>query len=342
MADIKRILSGDIGGTKMDLGLFVLESGCLRPLTQKRFLNSSYSSPEEIIAEFIWETGARKLDGACLGVAATVEGGKSRMTNLDWTVSADVIREKFSINTVELLNDVEATAWGVFLLEEKDLFVLNRRPRRHGNACLIAAGTGLGEAPIFWDGTSLVPSPSEGGHVDFAPRNELEIELLEFLMDSFGHVSYERVLSGPGLENIYRFLLARSGSECPGSLKVRFEREGAARVITEAGLNKEDHVCREALELFSAIYGAEAGNLALKTLAVGGVYVGGGIAPKIIDVLSKGSFMESFVRKGRFEGFLSGLYVAVIMNEKTGLLGAAHYCARVLSPQRKRFICRMD
>ena len=342
MAGTKRILAGDIGGTKMDLGLFVLEKDRISLLSQKRFLSRNYSSAEEVVSDFIWETGARRLDGACFGVAATVEDGKSRMTNLDWTVSADEMAGRFSIETVRLINDVEATAWGVFLLKEKDLFVLNDRPARPGNACLIAAGTGLGEAPIFWNGSSHVPSPSEGGHADFAPRNEVEIELLRFLMKRYKHVSYERVLSGPGLENIYSFLLERSGSKAPERLKKRFEEEGMAPAIAEAGLGEEDTLCRETLRIFSSIYGAEAGNLALKTLARGGVYVGGGIAPRIIDVLSDGSFMDSFKSKGRFEEFLSNLRVSVIMNEQTALIGAAHYCARDVSPDIKRFTCHRD
>jgi glucokinase len=327
----RKVLAGDVGGTKTDLGLFSVEGCRLRTVREERFINKDYKGPGDVIKEFLGSNSAREIAAATLGVAAPVEGNKASLTNISWIIDGEDIKERFGIKKVELINDLVATGWGLPLLSTGDLVVLQQGMPRKGNAALIAAGTGLGETILFWDGTTLTPSASEGGHTDFAPRDPIETGLLEFLIKRYGHVSYERVLSGTGLKNIYDFLKESKGlKESPG-LNERFEKEDPASVISDEAEKGGDETCREALESFISIYGAEAGNLALKAMAVGGVYVGGGIAPKIIKPLKKGGFMEAFTFKGRFKGFLTNIPVYVILNARTALLGAAHHAARSIS-----------
>jgi glucokinase len=230
------------------------------------------------------------------------------------------------IESVSLINDLEATAYGIFTLDNTEFTVLNEgSPQLEGNMALIAAGTGLGEAIIYWDGSHYRPSASEGGHADFAPRNPLEIELLRYLVDRFRHVSYERVVSGPGLLNIYNFLKDGDYFKEPAWLAEKLAAADPGAVISEAALTGEAEICIHALNLFVSIYGAEAGNLALKAKARGGIFVGGGIAPKILEKLTDGSFLKAFTDKGRFAEFLLTIPVKVILNEETALRGAAYY-----------------
>jgi glucokinase len=230
-----------------------------------------------------------------------------------------------------LLNDLEATAYGVFTLENEEFYALNEGTMHYtGNKALIAAGTGLGQAILYDNGRHFHALPSEGGHADFAPRNELEIELLRYLLKRFTHVSYERVLSGPGLVNIYRFLKEGRGMAEPPLLAERFAAgDDPAAVIATAALAKEAEICCAALDLFVSIYGAEAGNMALRFKSVRGLYVGGGIAPKILDKLKDGTFMRSFIDKGRYTEFLAAMPVQVVLNPQAGLRGAAYYAAVV-------------
>lgn len=333
-SDGKLVFAGDIGGTKTFLGLFTDRGDALELVKEATFINASFSSHEEIIGEFLEEAETGRISSATFGIACPVEDNRCRLTNLPWIVDADEIKEKFGLKKVSLINDLVATAWGIELLDEEDLYVLKEGDRRQGNAALIAAGTGLGEAILYWDGRTYLPSGSEGGHTDFAPRTPLEMELLDYLSEVYGHVSYERVLSGSGLENIYEFLKAARDSIEPEYLKKRFETEEAAPVISSEAMHGEDKNCKDALEIFLSVYGAEAGNLALKTLSVAGVYIGGGIAPKILHAMEGNAFVEGFIKKGRFERLLSRVPVYVIMNQRTGLMGAANHAASLTGDGR--------
>jgi glucokinase len=329
------ILAGDIGGTKARLALFrTNERRCL-PVRDELFSSRDYAGLEDVLQKFIPEKSGT-IRCACFGVAGPVVGGRVRTTNLPWNVEAGRLRRKFRIPTVLLMNDLEAMAYGTRGLRARDLRTLNPgRPGPSGNRAVIAAGTGLGEAILYWDGADYKASASEGGHTDFGPRNPIEVELLEYLSKQFNHVSYERVVSGPGLFRIYQFLRDRRSSREPSWLTERLKREDPATVITETGSNGSHPLCVRALDLFVSLYGAEAGNLALKSMAAGGVYLGGGIAPKIINKLLDGSFMKAFTAKGRYAAMLGRIPVRVILNEKTGLLGAAQYGLDHLRNERK-------
>jgi glucokinase len=239
-------------------------------------------------------------------------------------VDADQLATLLGFDAVTLVNDLEANALGLGALETKDFAVLNEGvPDADGNTAIISAGTGLGEAGLHFEGTMRRPFASEGGHADFAPRNELEIELLRYLLPQFRHVSYERVLSGPGLLNIYRFLRDTGRAEEPVWLADEMNDGDPSAAITRAALQGKSELCMRALDLFVSIYGAEAGNLALKVKATGGVFLGGGIAPRIIEQLKSPAFMEAFTAKGRMRPLLEAVPVRVILNDMTALLGAA-------------------
>ena len=253
------------------------------------------------------------------------------MTNLKWELDEKALVKTTGAKQVKLLNDLEATAYGMLHLGPDELKPLNPEGQKHmGNVAVIAAGTGLGEAILFWDGSEYLPSASEGGHSDFAPRTDLEIELLRYLRTRLkGRVSYERVLSGPGLLNIYHFLRDTGHGAEPDWLAEKLKSGDPSATISKLGLTGEEPLCTEALDLFSSIYGAEAGNLALKCLSVGGVFVGGGIAPKILPALERGAFLQSFSDKGRFSPLLKGMELKVSLNPRAALLGAAHYGLRL-------------
>lgn len=318
----KLILAGDIGGTKTYIGLFRKKGILLEMVRCAKLVNAGYSGVEEIISSFLKEGEAPEVGTSVFGIACPVISNRCRLTNLDWVVDGTEIRKRFGFDKFKLINDLVATAWGVDLLSERDLQIMNEGEEHKGNMALVAAGTGFGQAHLYWDGFIHRPSPSEGGHGDFAPRNEEEIELLRFLIKRFGHVSYERILSGPGLVNVYDFVKERSGHSTPPGLEKRLASDDAAGVIATEAIEGTDPDCRKALDIFVSIYGAEAGNMALRALAVGGVYVGGGIAPKILKAM-EGAFLDSFLDKGRLRDFLEKIPVRVITNEKTALLGAA-------------------
>ena len=319
------VLGADIGGTKVNLAIFEWRDGrlsCAR--------TASYQSLEldglPTALELFLGRGVPALDAAVFAVAGPVQNNRAQITNLPWSVDGENLRSVLGIRRVKLINDLEATAYGVLTLEPADVLVLNAGTAVAGNAAVIAAGTGLGEGLLFWDGTQYHPAPSEGGHADFAPRNDLEAELLMFLRRRYQHVSYERLLSGPGLVNIYEFLRdTRRGDEPPAFAR-RLQEEDPAAAISRAALQGTPPLCVQALDLFTAIYGAEAGNLALKVMATAGVYVGGGIAPKICPKLTDGTFMEAFRDKGRMAFLMDLMPVRVILKESTALNGAG-YCA---------------
>lgn len=348
------ILAGDIGGTKTILALFDWKAERVEPAREQTFASADFKSFEEILEEFLKpppntttpsgdETETKTAEpgeqeeappimAACFGVAGPVIENRSRTTNLPWVLDGTELAARFKIQSVRLLNDLEATAHGVLVLRPDETEVLNAGapPQTKGAMALLAAGTGLGEAILFWDGVRYRPMPSEGGHADFAPNSDMEIELLRYLRASYLHVSYERVLSGSGLHAVYEFLRDTKKNE-PTWLAERLRVSDPAAVIAEVGMNKQAEICVQALDLFASIYGAEAGNLALKALALDGVYLGGGIAPKLLPKLKDGTFLRAFTGKGRYKRLLNAIPVRVIMNPKTALLGAASVAAQLPS-----------
>ena len=346
------ILAGDIGGTKTNLALYDWTVERTEPVRLESFHSRDYTSLEDILQEFLEpptpptlldgsensESSAShetkppmeriKLAAACFGIAGPVIDNSSQTTNLPWIVDGASIAKRFNIPRVQLLNDLEATAYGVLLLRPDEIEVLNPGvpPKKRQALALIAAGTGLGEAILFWDGKSYRPMPSEGGHADFAPNNDNEIELLRYLRSQYLHVSYERLLSGPGLHAIYEYLRDTKKNE-PTWLAEKVKAGNPPAEIAEAGLKGQAEIAKQALDLFASIYGAEAGNLALKALALDGVYIGGGIAPKLIEKLRDGTFMKAFTNKGRYKRLMNSIPVTVVMNQHTALLGAASVAA---------------
>jgi glucokinase len=375
--DDLKILGADIGGTKTDLGLYSFSDGKLRELYTKRFLNSGYDSAMDIISDFLRESynecGGTECDGteqaegseqalaiesAVIAVAAFVEDGAAELTNLKWSLKAKDISERFKIPEVRLVNDLVATGWGIGLLTNDDLHSVQGGVARMANVAVIAPGTGLGESILFWDGAKHVSIPSEGGHVDFAPRDAREFRLMEFVAKRLAsdeaphgrtpdevlpHVSVERVLSGPGIKNIFDFLCGdEAGRNNDNPSKDLLERIGPRRacssaalippsaLITTEALRKDgDELCKETLKFFLSLLGAEAGNLALKAMSTGGVYIAGGIAPQILDAFKWGSFINAFREKGRFKGLLSEVPVYIILNPSVALLGSVRCAAEL-------------
>jgi glucokinase len=324
------IIAGDIGGTKTNVALFVNEGEALGQIVaQQSFPSARYGSLEAILSEFVAAHRPGALGGACFGVAGPVVAGRVETPNLAWVVGADNLAETLGVERVSLLNDLEATAYGVEVLDASRLYTLNEGAgERVGHRGLIAAGTGLGMAGIFWDGRHYNPMPSEGGHIDFAPRNEREFELLKYLVEKIGgRVSYERVLSGPGLFNVYSFLRDRGYSEEPSWLAEEIVAGDPSAAVSKAALGAKSNLAVMALDLFVEVYGAMAGNLALLLKAEGGLYVGGGIAPKIIEKLKDGTFMRNYRDKGRMTALVESIPVRVILDDKTALYGAARYAA---------------
>jgi glucokinase len=322
------ILAGDIGGTKTQLALFSVQGEKLELACERSFPSKQYAGLEPILEEF-FRDGARPIAKACFGIAGPVVEGTVKTSNLPWIIQASILARQLNLPAVTLLNDLEAAAFGVFTLQPDEFICLHQGvPRASGNKALIAAGTGLGEALLYDDGRRFHAIASEGGHADFAPRDDLEIRLLRHLMARYGHVSYERVLSGPGIANIYDFL--RDSGEAPEPPWFAAELDAAedrSVMISQAGLTGKPEICARTLDIFAAAYGAEAGNLALRGKATAGVYIGGGIAPKLKSKLADGVFIRAFVEKGRYQEFVSAIPVYLILNEKTALQGAAYNAA---------------
>jgi len=328
MADKNRVLAGDIGGTKTNLAIFSVRGEKLHVESSRTFPSKRYSGLTPVLQEFL-EESRQAVDAACFGIAGPVVDGKVKTPNLPWLVDSAEVSRALKLDGVTLLNDLEAAAYGIFSLESDEFYSLNEGAmRQSGNKALIAAGTGLGQAILYDDGRRFRPMASEGGHGDFAPRSEREIELLRYLIGRFEHVSYERVVSGPGLFNIYRFLKESRGLEEPNWLAQRIaEGDDPSAEVTKAALANEAEICVQALDLFVSIYGAEAGNLALRAKSVRGLYIGGGIAPKILAKLKEGRFMCAFIDKGRYADFNAAIPVQVVLNQEAPLRGAAYYAA---------------
>jgi glucokinase len=328
MAQRELVLAGDIGGTKTNLALFAVHGDKLRAESMRTFPSKRYSGLVPVLQDFL-AGDHPKVDAACFGIAGPVVDGKVKTPNLPWMVDTAELRRALKLDAAWLLNDLEAGAYGIFTLGNDEFYTLNQGTmRQSGNKALIAAGTGLGQAILHDDGHHFDPLASEGGHADFAPRNELEIDLLRHLIERFQHVSYERVVSGPGLFNIYRFFKERRGLAEPQWLTDRFAAaDDDSAVISQAALAGEGEICVKSLDLFVSVYGAEAGNLALRAKSVRGLYIGGGIAPKILAKLKDGTFMRAFVDKGRYTDLLAAVPVQVVLNEQAALRGAAYYAA---------------
>jgi glucokinase len=320
------LLAGDIGGTKTSLAVYASQTGPRAPLAEATLPSSDYSSLETLVREFLSQIDLQ-VERASFGVAGPVVGGQATITNLPWVIDEQRLQDVLNLSPVRLLNDLQAIANGVPFLEPADLHTLNEgQPARGGAIAVIAPGTGLGEAFLIWDGARYRPHPSEGGHADFAPNTPLEVDLLRYLLDRFDHVSYERVCSGLGLPNIYAFLKDSGYAAEPAWLAERLAAaEDPTPVIANAALDGERpcELCVATLDTFVSILAAEAGNLALDVLATGGVYLGGGIPPRILPALEQGRFMESFTRKGRMSKLLARVPVHVILNPKVALLGVA-------------------
>jgi glucokinase len=325
------ILAGDIGGTKTVLALYDAAGGALRQAREGTFPSRGHATFAEVLRAFLG--GDRPaLRAACFGVAGPVLDGKVKTTNLPWSLDEAGLSAALGGARVKLLNDLEAMAYGALFLRPDERASLNpaAAPWRRGNVAVIAAGTGLGEAILYWDGERHHPLATEGGHCDFAPQTDQEIELLRYLRRKYnGHVSYERILSGPGLYDVFCFL-RDSGAAVTAALQKKFDAGGdLSAAVGGASLDGSDPLAAQAVDLFLAIYGAEAGNLALKCLATGGVFVGGGIGPKLLPALRRGAFLRGFCDKGRFGDLLASLPVDVALNPQAPLLGAAHYAARL-------------
>jgi glucokinase len=318
------ILAGDIGGTKTTLAIFDETGARLKIIEEQNFVSRNYANFDDIVRSF---SAAHQMsfERACFGIAGPVKKGRCTATNLPWMVDSRDLAKNLRLQSVVLFNDLEANAYGISVLDSDDFVIINPgADNAVGNAAIIAAGTGLGQAGLYWDGMRHQPFACEGGHVDFAPTNELEFGLLQFLQNRFDRVSYERVLSGPGLYNIYQFFRDTGRGEEPAWLTRKMQQGDPSAVISQTALERKNDLCVRALDLFASLYGAEAGNLALKMMATAGVYIGGGIAPKILDKLVGDTFMQAFCSKGRMQALLQAVPVRVILNEKTALLGAAH------------------
>jgi glucokinase len=326
------ILAGDIGGTNTRLAFFDASSGRLQLITVNVFPSRQHSGLDEIVAEFVATNKNLHPEAACFGIAGPVRNGRVSASNLPWIVESKRLADGLKLKEATLINDLEANAWGIPALAGNDVVALNKiEGNPVGNQAIIAAGTGLGEAGMYWDGKQHHIFASEGGHTDFAPRNDLEIDLLRYLEGHFGHVSYERIVSGPGLVNVYHFLRDTGRGQEPAWLTEEMAHADPGAAISKAAQEGGCPLSEQAVDLFVSIYGAEAGNLALKVMSLGGVYLGGGIAPKLLTKLSGPLFMEAFVGKGRMQSLLESIPVRVITNDKTALLGAARCAATRLA-----------
>jgi len=321
------ILAGDIGGTNARLAYFQLQNGSLRLISERIFPSREYGEFGEIVSKFLCESGDRP-EVACFGIAGPVRNGRVETSNLPWIIEQSRLAKEMQLPATLLINDLEANAWGISALSRQDLVALNQAPPSTGNQAVIAPGTGLGEAGLYWDGSHHRVFACEGGHTDFAPQGELQIELLQTLTSRYGHVSYERILSGPGLVNVYEFLRAKKCGDEPAGFAQELTQGDAAAAISRAALSGSNKLAEQAMNLWISVYGAEAGNLALKTMATGGIFLGGGISPKILSKLTGPIFMSAFLDKGRLRPLLEAIPVHVITNDKAGLLGAAR-CALV-------------
>jgi glucokinase len=321
------ILAGDVGGTKVHLAVYNFEGGKLKAVRDEKVPSQEFASLDAVVESFLKSGEREQVVASCFGCPGPVREGRIKLTNLPWTLDQQDLAQSLGLQHIFLINDLEATGYGIAELVPESLVTLHDGDAAAvGNRGLIAAGTGLGEALLIWDGKKHRPIPSEGGHCDFAARTDREIALLQYLRGTLnGHVSWERVVSGIGIKNIYAFLRDVEKMEEPAWLRDRMKTEDPNAVIGQCAEDGSSPLCFETMQVFAAAYGAEAGNIALKVLATGGMYLGGGIAPKSLKTLQAGGFMQAFLDKGRLSPVLESIPVRVILDETCALLGAAAY-----------------
>ncbi len=321
------ILAGDIGATNARLAAFETEGNRLQCVVEKIYPSQQHNGLAEIVGDFT-KTEGIPTQSACFGVAGPVRQGRSKISNLPWTIDSRELAAQLKLRTVGLINDLEAFAYGIDALESKDFITLSEgSSEAEGNTAVVSAGTGLGEAGLYWDGFRHHPFACEGGHTEFAPKNDLEIELLQYLMKKYEnqHISYERILSGPGIKNIYDFLRDTSKEQEPSWLRDQLAAAAdAPALISELALAKKAEICDRTLSIFVSVFGSEAGNCALKFMGTGGIFVAG-IAGKIVPKMKEGAFMDAFLSKGRMKSLLQEIPVKIVLNDDSGLIGAARF-----------------
>ena len=321
------ILAGDIGATRTRLAAFQAEGNKLELVVDNTYKAQEHGGLPEIISAFVRTEGI-PVHSACFGVAGPVRAGRSKISNLPWTIDSPELADQLKLSSVGLINDLEAYAYGIDALESKDFVTLSEGlgEDAEGNRVVISARTGLGVAGLYWDGFRHHPFPCEGGHADFAPKNDLEAELASYLRKKYEHVSCERILSGPGIKNIYDFLRDTQKTDEPAWLQKQFsEAPDPPALISRLALENKAAICEQALKIFVGVYGSETGNCALNFLATGGVFIGGSIAAKIVPLMRDPMFMESFLDKGRMRSLLADIPVKIVMNDDCGITGAARY-----------------
>ncbi|HYM74464.1 MAG TPA: glucokinase [Candidatus Dormibacteraeota bacterium] len=320
------ILAGEIGATRTRLAAFETEGNRLQCVVEKTYASQDHASLADILPQFTRTEGI-PVHGACFGVAGPVRAERSKISNLPWTIDAKELAAQLKLNSVGLLNDLQAYAYGIDALDSKDFITISPGSEdAEGNRAVISAKTGLGMAGLFWDGFRHHPFACEGGHADFAPRDAIQIELLAYLQKEYGRVSCERILSGPGISHIYNFL--RDAKKAEETADLRAQLSAAADpspLISRLALERKSPICEQALSIFVSVFGAEAGNCALRYMTTGGIYIGGVIAAKIAPKMQDGTFMQSFLDKGRMESILKDIPVQIIVNDDCGLIGAARY-----------------
>lgn len=324
------VLAGDIGGTKTRLALVEVSGTHVVVRREHSYPSQGHAKFDDLLADFLKDTDTRIH--AALGIAGPIQGRVVSTTNLPWYIDADALQQRFGFLSCDLLNDLEATACGLPALQDNDLLTLQSgADHATGNQAVIAAGTGLGEAGLYWDGAQHRPFATEGGHASFTASNQLEFDLLCHLQQQFQHVSWERVVSGMGIVSIYEFLCAYRNTQAQGKLPQLMREGDAAAVIANAALQNSDALCSETMLCFVRLYGAEAGNVALKMMSRGGLFIGGGIAPKILPLMQDGEFLKAFLNKGRMRHLLEAMPVKVILNDRAALYGPALYAATTAS-----------
>src|SRR5437868_10208947 len=320
------ILAGEIGATRTRLAAFETEGNKLKQVVERNYLSHEHPGLPEIIADFILSEGI-PVHTACFGVAGPVRAGRSKISNLPWTIDSADLAKQLHLNTVGLINDLEAYAYGIDALESKDFITLSEgADDAEGNRAVISARTGLGVAGMYWDGFRHHPFACEGGHADFSPRNKLEIELLDYLQGKHRRVSCERILSGPGIKNIYDFLRDTKKVDEPKELREQMRKApDPPALISKLAAEGKTPICDQTMLLFVSIYGAETGNCALHFMSTGGIFIGGSIAAKNINKMKDPAFMKSFLDKGRMTPLLKQMLVKIVLNDDAGIIGAARY-----------------
>ncbi len=320
------ILVGEIGATRVRLAAFETEGSRLQCAVEKNYVSLQHDGLAGILADFV-KTGGIPVHSACLGVAGPVRAGRSKISNLPWVIDAREVAKQLRLNSVGLLNDLEAFAYGIDGLDSKDFITLSEGSEdAEGNRAVISAKTGLGVAGMYWDGFRHHPFACEGGHADLAPRNDIEMELLSYLQKKYGRISCERVLSGPGIKNIYDFLRDTHKAEEPEWLHTQIDSApDPPALISQMALEGKAAICDQALSIFVSVFGAQTGNCALNFMSTGGIFIGGSIAAKIVPKMKDPVFLESFLDKGRMETILKNMPVKIVVNDDAGLIGAARY-----------------